>query len=81
MIANDDGSSSPCKRRRNATNVTDYFQEDKGRKYCTYPNCIKSYSLKTSTSGLMYHLRSEQEIFLIDKEYALNYEEVTATNP
>ena len=31
MSANDDGSSSPCKRRRNATNVNEYFKEEKGR--------------------------------------------------
>lgn len=68
MSANDDGSSSPCKRRRNATNVNEYFKEEKGRKCCTYSDCNTSYSIKTATTNLIYHLSSEHSIFLIDKD-------------
>ena len=77
MSDNNDGSSSPSKRRkadivpkvrRNATNVTKWFKVINDRKHCMYDECTASYALTTSTTNLMYHLTSEHELFLIDVE-------------
>ena len=59
---------SPVKRRRNATNVSEYFKTEEGKKYCTFPGCTKSYALATSTTNLMYHLSSDHSIILINND-------------
>jgi len=55
---------SPVKRRRNATNVTEYFKTEDGKKHCTITGCTKSYALATGTTNLMYHLSSDHGIIL-----------------
>jgi hypothetical protein len=70
MNTSDDGLSSPIKRRRNGGNLIEFFKIENSKKHCIHPNCSKSYSLATSTTDLMYHLRSEHKIILIDKNQA-----------
>jgi len=57
-------TDSPVKRRRNATNVTEYFKTEDGKKHCTITGCTKSYALATGTTNLMYHLSSDHGIIL-----------------
>jgi len=87
MSDNNDGSSSPSKRRkadivpkvrRNATNVSKWFKVINDRKHCMYDECTASYALTTSTTNLMYHLTSEHELFLIDVESG---DEIENTDP
>jgi hypothetical protein len=57
---------TPNKRRRNASNIGSYFKIEEGRKKCTVENCNKVYALGTSSTSLIYHLRNQHEIHLID---------------
>jgi hypothetical protein len=57
---------TPNKRRRNASKIGSYFKIEEGRKKCTVENCNKDYALGTSSTSLIYHLRNEHEIRLID---------------
>ena len=55
-------------KRRNKSNVHDHFRTVVDRRYCCEADCSKSYSLKTATTSLMYHLSSAHQITCIDAE-------------
>ena len=55
-------------KRRNKSNVPDHFRTVVDRRYCCEADCSKSYSLKTATTSLMYHLSSAHQITCIDAE-------------
>ena len=55
-------------KRRNKSNVHDHFRTVVDRRYCCEADCSKSYSLKSATTSLMYHLSSAHQITCIDAE-------------
>jgi hypothetical protein len=63
---------TPNKRRRNASNIGGYFKIEEGRQKCTVQNCRKDYGLGTSNTSLMYHLKTQHDIILIDTDAGLD---------
>ena len=60
---------SPVKRRketrRNASHAHGHFELKDGKQFCKIQSCQKSFSVSTSSTSLIYHLRNEHSIALI----------------
>jgi len=72
---------TPNKRRRNATNTGAYFKIEEGRQKCTVQNCNKDYALGTSSTSLIYHLRNQHEIILVDNDAEIDDSEKENDSP